>query len=1339
MFEIIYVSSFVLLLGIRASPPKHSAAFLDMQWATVLVATSSTEPTANISDMYFNRMGKIDTSGEVFVDLLSLDVILQQEIRHEFRSCLIDAWAHADYCENNHCSPEEDPLRVHGVRFTMWTSAHVKGTSIWFYPVSQIPCDWFKESNVKEMEMYCDDCRFVFNKQRLLIVSEYTNSLGYLQVDWSIQPTEFLYVLGERPSPHEMPLSSHNEAVASAKHLSIEYLLEVRQNLNESVCLKSNKDKASTSKPLLTTEREDLKPMTTDYSEATTMSSTQVATEETTSMGTTATSDDINSYAIITTCVTVLPNGTATKSSFQVKDITDQSYTQEVESIYSHLVIPKTILGSYRRRLNSAPDKRSSSCVMGAFACVAISIIIGVVFFLDLSSWQRHWHILKWNLCHGKRQTAERKHRSGRVRRKDRTPVYALTIMGKILYSRIRRNSLVNRGVDLVRKISSCSLFGWSGRMLSSTKRVTKNSNCNIFRQKEVKVGFPPVTESKCSETIELNRNMNARPNSSTRQDLKEDMSSQSSQAEKVSTRNPNKIKQKFQRFGRHRGLVARSIGKRKLRAPMHNEGNRRGKIMHCLQKKKKHRAHSLPFRSLRSRVLSKSVQAEDATRVDNQDRSGSTIFRSLPNSLSGSQILSKTESPKDKATEAPAGQKDVSNVPKRKSRKWKTLMKLGNTVMAGHTSAQTSRKKRWDRKTTEQRVEQDQVLSHCASQSTDAPGQDNSKSVCSDNSEWPSLAVSTRTRSHAKETATELVRSRHSAQATKTMRKGCGDIVSKNNKDTASVSINQLSKDNSTTEAGPGQEKKTWASVAASGTSKCEIKTRKTSVNKTEQCGAPSTMIMPSGSANLKKKKKKVDYSLAYTDRIWLTCQQSKRVALVNNLHRKHIGDRKDSKFSRRKTDPASPRKKMSVEKRRERNHQEKQVGDDSLSHTSLKECYNLQSPAPFEGGVHSACTSSNRDSQGQNACLVDNMPVIFTKKAGMIFTLNESNPDRSNHKNVNKCNNRMNRAGHCRMLNRTSRRKKTSADCGVGSSDVSNTDLCSQLSSMTFQTPTASCCKLEIDASVSSETKKPLTGQSATGPCKVFQSNGQSNSSRATQMDGVNTKPKKVSLRYRALLRDGSGPLDARAVSDIHTRHRRADTLQDNKVATRAMRRRHRMEQQNTTRICRRVQASAAVADPKQTFQGGSSEQHEPNKYGKSPQEDAVRPARRPCTWKTPAAPQRQENELESSPSCDAGQVNSASSSASSGVDGAWRPSNNGTNNSRLLCERDESRDNLNPPLTSTRNSSCASVLGPVLASSAPQLSEHHSSIRLELRSNLHSLDMNWWNAYLRQPNDR
>ena len=103
-----------------------------------------------------------------------------------------------------------------------------------------------------------------------------------------------------------------------------------------------------------------------------------------------------------------------------------------------------------------------------------------------------------------KRQTAERKHRSGRVRRKDRTPVYALTIMGKILYSRIRRNSLVNRGVDLVRKISSCSLFGWSGRMLSSTKRVTKNSNCNIFRQKEVKVGFPPVTESKCSGKLPL-------------------------------------------------------------------------------------------------------------------------------------------------------------------------------------------------------------------------------------------------------------------------------------------------------------------------------------------------------------------------------------------------------------------------------------------------------------------------------------------------------------------------------------------------------------------------------------------------------------------------------------------------------------------------------------------------------------------------------------------------------------------------------------------------------------------------------------------------------------------
>ncbi|RUS83273.1 hypothetical protein EGW08_008953 [Elysia chlorotica] len=352
--------------------------------------------------MYFNTVGRMNTSEEVFLEIANLDVIFLTGQRDEFRSCLIESWSHATYCATHTCAtPYAELLSVYGVRVTLWLSADIKGKTMSFYPISHIPRDWFYEDNVKEMDMHCDDCRFSFDKQRMVIVDEYTNDIGVLQVNWGIKPTEFLYVLGHRPTPHEMPLNSSDETVASAKYLSIEYLLEVTQVLNVSVFSNCRMELSSTVKPILTTDKEDPKQMTTEKSITTPMSSTQMESGETTTVGTTTTTEDSNSNVITTTCVSVLPNGTATKSSFLVNIITDNTYTQEViESIYTHLVIPKTLLGSYRRRLSSAPDRRDSSRALGAFACISISFIIGVVFLLDMSSWQRRWPTLKRNLCH---------------------------------------------------------------------------------------------------------------------------------------------------------------------------------------------------------------------------------------------------------------------------------------------------------------------------------------------------------------------------------------------------------------------------------------------------------------------------------------------------------------------------------------------------------------------------------------------------------------------------------------------------------------------------------------------------------------------------------------------------------------------------------------------------------------------------------------------------------------------------------------------------------------------------------------------------------------------------
>ncbi|GFO36474.1 hypothetical protein PoB_006297900 [Plakobranchus ocellatus] len=80
----------------------------ETEWFTVLVATSSTTSSVNISDLYFNRLGKFETSDQFFANTRNLSSLLQD--RSEYRSCLIDAWVKVRYYENNpdsRCSDEE--------------------------------------------------------------------------------------------------------------------------------------------------------------------------------------------------------------------------------------------------------------------------------------------------------------------------------------------------------------------------------------------------------------------------------------------------------------------------------------------------------------------------------------------------------------------------------------------------------------------------------------------------------------------------------------------------------------------------------------------------------------------------------------------------------------------------------------------------------------------------------------------------------------------------------------------------------------------------------------------------------------------------------------------------------------------------------------------------------------------------------------------------------------------------------------------------------------------------------------------------------------------------------
>ena len=123
-----------------------SASVVELEWTSVLVATSSSETRVNISDMYFNRQKKMNTSKEVFLDPSDLREVLVDRKLSGFRSCFIDAWGRAQYCETNQCNPDLDLLRVHGVSTAVLLKSRLLSMSFDF-PCSfntahpRVPCD----------------------------------------------------------------------------------------------------------------------------------------------------------------------------------------------------------------------------------------------------------------------------------------------------------------------------------------------------------------------------------------------------------------------------------------------------------------------------------------------------------------------------------------------------------------------------------------------------------------------------------------------------------------------------------------------------------------------------------------------------------------------------------------------------------------------------------------------------------------------------------------------------------------------------------------------------------------------------------------------------------------------------------------------------------------------------------------------------------------------------------------------------------------------------------------------------------------------------------------------
>lgn len=931
-------------------------------------------------------------------------------------------------------------------------------------------------------------------------------------------------------------------------------------------------------------------------------------------------------------------------------------------------------------------------------------------------------------LGRGSKLFEKRQSKITKFQKKNRSPVYALTILGKILYRRLKRSSLITKGINLVNNVSSCSLLDWSDRLLNSTHSLAKKQYCKMPYHEKEPPGLLPATTSFLKESIDANSNVNARITSGTRQDVEQDVASR---AEASTCSNHLRCaRRKLRRPGRHRGLVARSIGKPKTR-----EHKRMGNIN--LKKKKKLRARNALINKLQMKSMSKPIDIENTTCVNILDRSvpptSPNVADRLNDISSRQSLASWTEASgsKIKKVDVPVARQcaAATKASKRKSHKWRTLIKLGNTVLARHVSMQaaTQKRKRWEKRAIEQKGKKDEVSSHNAIKTSVPSSQVQSKDLSPENSEWPELSVSGRTRAHAKETATEIVKSKHSASATKTTRKMCIDNGPKRNKDLVSTANNQQLKDKRKPEAGMGSQK-TWASVAAAGTVQHGSVVNKTpDINVTEQGEETSTAITPSGSGNQKRKRKRANYRLAQTDKIWLTCQKSKGNPYTQNNYRKNCGDRKD-KALKRKNVSKSPSKKIFSEKQYERFHNRKQTitprDGACISQASIDNC----SKKSFSSqGIYLKCTSSDRDCQGQNACLVDNMPEVYTKRAGKVITLEESSHDRPTYKNVNKCNNENHRTKNGKSNAGYEEIQVTSVKRGE-QPDVSGTDLCSQMSSMTFQTPTTSNCAFTRESfhPRKSTDNKHLQEQCSTA--KTLAEGG-----------GVPTKQKKISLRYRALCRDGCGPLDARTVSDIHTRHRRTDSLHDNKVVTRALRRRHRAEHQNTAYSSRRQPVASDNNDATQCSENTSST-NRPRlrsdlavaQSGKAQEGGGSRANRRSNPRKTAAS---QVDEAKSSQKTSTSrnirqvETDSGTSSDSSGESVDWRPDGNtGANNSQNHHDSDELGNVTAPILMNLRRRAIDDVPSPESVTRGIRLPQRQNRNKVKPSSSSHALDMNW-----------
>ncbi|XP_005091779.1 uncharacterized protein LOC101845602 [Aplysia californica] len=416
---------------------------------------------------------------------------------------------------------------------------------------------------------------------------------------------------------------------------------------------------------------------------------------------------------------------------------------------------------------------------------------------------------------------------------------------------------------------------------------------------------------------------------------------------------------------------------------------------------------------------------------------------------------------------------------------------------------------------------------------------------------EWPSLSDAYRLKGLVKDAATEIVKNKQSGSVTRMTRQRWADIVASRSKE--KIPFQEVTKDGNSLRLEPPRQN-TWAAVAASSYAKAQSQIPPETASASQR--GPVTEAKPtalndrsSRESLTRSRRRRKNMSTTYRDKLLGGCVKGK-------------GKPQSLSFYRRLAMEGRRGAKMRRNKKRQKKKACTAVHDNTPSDMAPDKTVVVPKVgAREEVNPVKRREATSRDNNGKQAWSIDNMPVVYTKPASSVISLNEPQLKVKRHRkgNKNKCNNRdFSLADFITSAAKNKRRQKDEKP--ERKNESSGSDLCTLLSSISFHS------EKNLEDGECSYSEKRTRKEQKSLPCVENTSPHQlKRTKQAKRHNKADGETKKVSLRYRALLHREEGRLDVKAVSEIHTRNKRAEALLGNKCSNRDKVKLQRQERQH------------------------------------------------------------------------------------------------------------------------------------------------------------------------------